>query len=136
MAIGPDGYPLSSSSTADGKRERDRRHDAKRRVLKPWRAWYSTARWQALRLAQLTRQPLCERCEGKGVVAAATVAHHKQEHKGDPALFWDPANLASSCKRCHDSDEHSAEMRGYSTEIGPDGWASDPRHPSNRCGNG
>lgn len=114
------------------KRERDARHDARRRALKPWRALYKTSRWQALRLAQLSKKPLCERCETRGRVAAATVVHHIQKHEGDQRLFFDPDNLASSCKPCHDGIEQQVERRGYSTEIGADGWPIDPNHPSNR----
>jgi hypothetical protein len=122
---------VSVTDVAD-KQERGRRHDARRRAIAPWRNWYKLARWFALRLAQLTKQPLCERCLAQGKVTAATVAHHKREHKGDPILFWDPANLASSCKRHHDSDEQQIERIGYSTAVGVDGWPVDPNHPCNR----
>jgi len=121
-----------ASTNGDGKRERGRRHDARRRALKPWRAWYKSARWQALRLAQLSKQPLCERCWESGKVTAATVVHHRKKHEGNEVLFFDPANLASSCAPCHDATEQQIERRGYSTAIGVDGWPIDPNHPSNR----
>lgn len=92
---------------------------------------YNTARWKALRKQQLQSQPLCERCLERGKVRAATVAHHKEPHKGDEQLFFAGA-LASSCKPCHDSTEQQIERIGYSTEIGADGFAVDPLHPSNR----
>jgi 5-methylcytosine-specific restriction endonuclease McrA len=53
---------------------------------------------------QLSKQPLCERCEAKGRVEAATVVNHRKRHRGDLVLFFDPANHESTCKRCHDRD--------------------------------
>jgi hypothetical protein len=60
------------------------------------------------------------------------VVHHLDPHRGNEELFFDPTNLASSCKPHHDSDEQSEERLGYSREVGPDGYYVDPRHPSNR----
>lgn len=94
-----------------------------------YRRMYKTALWQRLRKGQLQREPLCERCKAKGMVVAATVVHHMDAHKGDPALFYDPARLASSCAPCHDGPEQSTERLGYSREIGVDGWPVDERHP-------
>lgn len=78
--------------------DRQRRNDASR-------AMYRTTQWQALRKAQLAMHPLCQ-CddcqEGMKRVTAATVVDHRRPHKGDPALFYDPANLRSMAKRCHD----------------------------------
>lgn len=105
------------------RRQRNREHDAKRRAEKPWRKLYSTKRWLDLRGNQLASRPLCERCEGRGLVTPATVAHHKIAHKGDEALFFDPNNLASSCADCHDVDEQRVERGGKARQmVGPDGW--------------
>jgi 5-methylcytosine-specific restriction endonuclease McrA len=123
---------LTVGQGQEGKRERDKRHDARRRALKPWRALYKTARWQALRLAQLKQQPLCQRCAADRKVSAATVVHHKDKHDGNEIKFFDPSNLASSCKPCHDAVEQQIEVRGYSTAIGVDGWPVDDRHPGNQ----
>lgn len=103
--------------------ERNREYDAKRRAERPWRSWYSTARWRAMRAAQLASQPLCERCKARGVLQPATVAHHIKAHKGDEALFWDAANLSSSCADCHDVDEQRIERGGRARQtVGEDGW--------------
>ncbi len=110
-------------------------HDAKRRAEKPWRAWYKTAAWQARRMGQLRKQPLCERCLKEGRTTAATIANHRTPHRGNATLFWQ-GELESACKRHHDADIHSEEMRGYSKAIGPDGWPIDPAHPANRPGGG
>ena len=108
-----------------------RRDDRRSPEAAQYRAWYKTAEWQRLRMAQLSKQPLCERCLAKDRTTAATVVHHIEAHKGDRARFLDPTNLASSCAPCHDSDEQSEERLGYSKEIGADGWPVDPRHPGN-----
>lgn len=104
------------------KRQANREHNARRRRDQPWSKWYSTARWRTLRAAQLTKQPLCERCLSQGRVTPANVAHHIQAHKGDPDLFWNGA-LASSCQPCHDIDEQRIEKGGKARQIvGADGW--------------
>jgi 5-methylcytosine-specific restriction protein A len=95
-----------------------------------YRRLYKTAAWRALRLAQLRSQPLCERCLADNVVEPATVVHHREAHKGDEKLFWDPKNLESVCDPCHSGPIQSEERRGFSTAIGPDGWPVDARHPA------
>jgi 5-methylcytosine-specific restriction endonuclease McrA len=105
------------------RRERNREYDAKRSAELEYRAWYKTGRWRALRTAQLATQPLCERCQSRGVLKAATVCHHKKAHKGDPILFWDAGNLASSCDDCHNTDEQRVERGGKARQqVGVDGW--------------
>ncbi len=78
--------------------DRRRRNDSAR-------ALYKTARWGQLRAAQLALHPLCQ-CEacGEGLrrTTAATVVDHIRPHRGDEALFFDPANLRSMAKPCHD----------------------------------
>jgi 5-methylcytosine-specific restriction protein A len=109
-----------------GRKERNRESDARRRQDKPWRKWYSTARWLAARLAQLRKQPLCERCLKRGVIRAATVVHHTTTHKGDAELFWDASKYASSCADCHDVDEQRIERGGRARQdVGDDGWPLD-----------
>jgi 5-methylcytosine-specific restriction protein A len=94
---------------------------------------YSKAQWKRQRLAQLQAEPLCCFCEAKGVVEAATVADHKDPHKGDPELFFDADNLQSLCKRCHDSTKARIESRGYHCEVDRlTGLPTDPNHPANK----
>ena len=94
--------------------------------------FYKTTAWRHLRTWHLSREPLCRRCRDEGRLTAATVVHHLRPHRGDWDLFRDPSNLASSCKRCHDSTEQGIEARGYDKRIGEDGWPADERHPFNR----
>lgn len=83
-----------------------------------------SSRWDAVRRAFLDRHPRCTRCG-----APATVAHHRQPHRGDPAKMWDPANLEAVCAGCHNSTCQHEDRHGYSNAIGNDGLPSDPRHP-------
>lgn len=114
---------------------RDRKaFDARRRADKPWRAWYTTPRWQAVRKHQLLVQPLCERCLAAKPqrMTIATVVHHLTPHRGNETKFWS-GPFASSCKPCHDRIEQGVEARGYDdTAMDVDGFPSDPRHPFNR----
>ena len=109
-----------------------RRDERRSEAAKAWRKLYRTAAWLALRAAQLAAHPLCSRCLQRGFTVAATVANHIIPHRGDLVLFFDPGNLESVCKPCHDGRIQSEERRGFSDEIGPDGFPVDPRHPANR----
>ncbi|MGL4528197.1 MAG: HNH endonuclease [Aestuariivirga sp.] len=79
-------------------------------VFEPHRAWYNTAEWKRLRIATFTRDlfvcALCKRIEGK---SAWLVCDHVEPHKGDRAKFFDPANLQTLCKPCHDSEKQKQE---------------------------
>jgi 5-methylcytosine-specific restriction endonuclease McrA len=98
---------------------RDRRRDASQ----AWRAWSKSAEWQALRDAVLLRDELtCRLCGWqhpkreellllKSVGAEPAfrmprdgrlVGDHRQPHRGDRGLFFDPTNVQCLCKRCHD----------------------------------
>ena len=48
--------------------------------------------------------------------------------KGDQQKFFF-GELQSLCKLHHESAKKREEARGYSTQIGADGWPVDPRHP-------
>jgi 5-methylcytosine-specific restriction endonuclease McrA len=91
--------------------------------------WYGLMRWKKRRKVQLRRHPLCKSClESRGLVVPAAVVDHVIPHGGDRHKFEFGA-LQSLCKPCHDSVKHTIEQRGYSTEIGIDGWPIDERHP-------
>ena len=77
-----------------------------------WRAWYKTARWQSLRWSVLVRDLFtCQRCQKIEGITSQLVADHKTPHRGNAALFWDPANLQCLCKPCHDSAKQAEEKR-------------------------
>ena len=76
---------------------------APRRVSAEYHGWYSLPVWtEDLRPAQLLREPWCRACAKRGVRTRATVVDHVTPHRGDWALFIDPANHQSLCKSCHD----------------------------------
>jgi 5-methylcytosine-specific restriction enzyme A len=110
-----------------------KRDDRRSPEAAAYRKMYKSSRWRRLRYQQLLDHPLCGRClrSNPRRLTPATVVHHLEPHRGDPTKFFDPANLISSCKPHHDSDEQQIERIGYSTEIGHDGWPTDPRHPAN-----
>lgn len=76
-----------------------------RTLFSPWRSWYHTARWRALRLVIFARDLFTCQRPGCGFTTADTsklVADHRRPHRGDEALFWDEDNLQTLCKPCHD----------------------------------
>lgn len=110
--------------------ERERQRDARRREAQPWRAWYSRKAWLDLRAKRLAAEPVCRFCRDMGRVTVATTVDHIREHKGDWALFIDPANTQSLCKDCHDGRKQAIERRGYDPTVGADGWPVDDLHPA------
>jgi len=100
-----------------------------------YRQWYGLQRWRERAQQQLHDHPLCEMCLQKGVVTAAEVADHVEPHKGDEIAFWH-GDLQSLCFHHHNSQKQIEEGRGYSNEIGTDGWPVDPAHPANSHKNG
>jgi 5-methylcytosine-specific restriction protein A len=69
------------------------------------RRWYHIARWNhprwGLRATILTAMPWCAECHTRGHITPAVDVDHILPHQGDPALFWDRANLMALCKQCH-----------------------------------
>jgi 5-methylcytosine-specific restriction enzyme A len=88
--------PLGARSAAAAKAELERqRPSAARRGYGP--------RWRRARRRYLARHRLCVRCAAAERVEPATVVDHVVPHRGDQELFWDEANWAALCKRCHDA---------------------------------
>lgn len=99
------------------------------RDTRPWRHLYNKKAWHRLRATRLRDEPVCRMCVQQGRVTVATIVDHIKPHKGDEVLFFDPENLQSLCKQCHDSAKQKAEKRGV-TDIGCDinGWPLDQNH--------
>ena len=77
----------------------------------PWHGWYSTARWRALRRATFLRDKFaCHMCGHVKGDTSQLVCDHVKRHGGAPALFWDPANLQTLCKSCHDGEKQRQEQ--------------------------
>lgn len=106
-----------SSQSREARSGANRQYDRER---EPWRKWYKLKAWSALRHAQLSKEPLCERClilEDR--IEAADTVHHREPHRGDRAKFHDANNLASVCKLCHDGEIQRGERAGWSSA----GWS-------------
>ena len=88
-----------------------RDYDRERRSLFPTRRLYATARWRALRLAQLRDEPLCRICRAAGLVTAATTCDHVNPHRGDVDAFW-RGPFQSLCTPCHSGAKQRAEGMG------------------------
>ena len=64
--------------------------------------FYSSQRWQRMRMSKLLADPLCELCYKAGRVVVATVAHHVMPRKEGGADTMD--NLQSLCNACHERE--------------------------------
>lgn len=84
------------------KREQDARRRARAEANRnpSIRELYRTPRWRALRRQVLLEEPVCRTrlCGNRSVIV-----DHVRPHQGDPLLFFNRANLAGRCKRCHDA---------------------------------
>ena len=88
-----------------------------RAAAQPWRKWYLTKRWRTLRLEVLERdgyecQATGAPLTGRHPAPDAPVVDHVRPHRGDPALFWDPANLRAVSKDWHDRVKQRLERAG------------------------
>ena len=94
----------------------------------PRRTWYSfCSSGRNRRAHQLQIEPLCALCKAEGRVTAATVADHFPAHNDDYNAFV-CGPLRSLCAACHDALQGFVH-RGYSLDIGVDGYPMDPAHP-------
>jgi 5-methylcytosine-specific restriction protein A len=91
---------LDKSARAKREYEDARKHT-------PERMMYSTPAWRKLRAMVLREE---SECATPGCIHPARVVDHIRPHRGDPALFFDRANLQALCKRCH--DQKTAKLDG------------------------
>jgi len=62
---------------------------------------------------------------------AANTADHIEPHRGDPAKFWF-GKLQSLCPTHHSGSKAQLESKGYTNDIGDDGFPVDKSHPFNK----
>ena len=91
-------------------------------------------RWIKYRATYLIANPLCVSCAEFGRVTQATVVDHKQPHKGDYKLFWDPKNHQPMCKPCHDKHKQRLEKSGVVLGCNVNGIPIDSKHHWVRAG--
>lgn len=115
-----------------------------------YRRLYKTARWRGKRgrrAQHLNVEPLCRMCKARGIINDGSrtmsgevqqdprrrflVVDHIEPHRGDEARFFQGA-LQTLCPDHHDVVKQSQEVRGFSVEVGADGWPVDHGHPANR----
>ena len=89
---------------AKRNRERKARFDEKRPSAR--QRGYDTA-WQRIRAEFLKAHPNCIICK-----EPATVVDHIEPHRGNLALFLNPANWQPVCGPCHNRKIQSLEKRG------------------------
>lgn len=63
------------------------------------------------------------------MMPAANLVNHIKPHKGDKRLAFDPANLQSLCKPCHDSLAAIKDNGGTVPGCDHNGIPMDPNHP-------
>lgn len=90
-------------------------HEAQRepssRADPPWRRWYRTARWKRLRQDVFLRDLYqCRMCGDVISQPIERVCDHIEPHGGDERRFWDPGNLQTLCKACHDGEKQRQEQ--------------------------
>lgn len=95
-------HPGCAALTREGWCPAHKPKPAARRESAVWHSWYNLPVWKDdLRPAQLLREPFCRECARRGLRVRATDVDHVQDHKGNWALFIDPANHQSLCHSCH-----------------------------------
>ena len=111
-------HPGCIELTRDGWCPKHKPKQRPRRRSAAYHSWYSLPIWtDELRPAQLLREPWCRECAKNGDRVRATVVDHIVPHRGDWALFVDPANHQSLCKRHHDQ-KTAREQAEYWRENG------------------
>ncbi len=69
------------------------------------------ARWRKIRIAHLKEFPFCVFHLENNQFIPATIVDHITPHKQNPYLLYDPNNLQSLCKHCHDSVKQRQERQ-------------------------
>jgi len=92
----------------------------------------TSTQWDKLSRWHRRRNPLCAECLRQGRTTAATCVDHVKPHRGDVQLLLDRSNLQSLCDACHSAKKQQRERLGFNTDVGADGWPTDPMHPANR----
>lgn len=93
----------------------------------PWHRWYTSARWQRLRVAHLSARPLCAMHLARGQTVAGNTVDHVEPHRGDPVSFWS-GTLQTLCSTCHSAAKQAEEKSGALRGCDTQGRPLDPRH--------
>jgi 5-methylcytosine-specific restriction protein A len=94
-------YCETHKSDAEKYRTETTRHYDRNTRDKNKYAFYHSAGWQTLAKAQLQRMPMCEECYRQGRITPAVIADHIVSIDDDYTRRYDPSNLQSLCRACH-----------------------------------
>lgn len=110
------------------------RTDQRSAASAAWRGLYGTARWKAVRQAQLASEPLCCMCAAAipSRVTRASVCDHVDPTAKETSEGFFDGPFMSLCGPHHNSSKQREERAGYSGACDVDGWPIDPRHPANK----
>jgi 5-methylcytosine-specific restriction enzyme A len=72
---------------------------------------YCTSRWQKLRAAKLSHDPLCYVCRLRGVLVPANTVDHIRPIRDGGEPFPDLDGLMSLCERCHNEKTNAVDRR-------------------------
>lgn len=89
---------------------------------------YNSRIWKGLRRDHLAKEPLCRYCSAHGDIVAANIVDHIKPHRGDEALAFDPDNLQSLCKTCHDTHADAKDRGKVMAGCDENGLPIDPSH--------
>jgi 5-methylcytosine-specific restriction endonuclease McrA len=80
-------------------------------TVEPWRKWYHVAEWERVRQVVFERdRHTCQMADcGVLVFGRLRIADHVRPHRGDRTLFFDPKNVQTLCKPCHDKVKQAEE---------------------------
>lgn len=96
----PGCYTITTESRCEKHRAQQHRGTTKNRSGDPF---YGTAAWKRIREARRRANPLCQECEGKGLVRAMHAVDHIKARCDYPELELDYDNTQSLCETCHNS---------------------------------
>lgn len=86
----------------------------------PWRKWYGTERWKALRWQVLLDAMFtCAMCGDAIADTSQLVADHVKPHQGNDQLFWDRGNIQCVCAPCHNSRKQAIERADKKAALYP-----------------
>lgn len=91
------------------KHERERQ---RRRERPADQGFYGRKKWKRARAIALNGQPLCAKCEGRGIVELATEVHHIKPRTKRPELAFLQHNLEPLCRWCHAQESRREQHNG------------------------
>jgi len=92
----------TSLTAADEQRQR-----TKTRGEQPWRFWYKSPTWKAIKRHRLAQEPNCRYCAQEGRTVIAGNVDHVEPHLGQGLLFAKYENTQSLCARHYNSKKRS-----------------------------